>query len=657
MSERLTRYQFGWVSAAMAVAVLAHAIEQPAWLWLSMLVLLTLRAGQRWRQQRAISRWLRVPLTGALVGAIVLHHGTILGPGPGSALAAGLLALKMLETEKPRDARVALGFAVFVLMSALLFGQSLWFTVAVCTALGVVFAALVTLEPAMLTPQPRKAAVRQAGWLLLAGLPLAIAAFAFIPRLATPWWGTPGAGMEGKTGLSDRMAPGSLAELLMDDSPAMRVSFDGPAPPPAQRYFRAIVLTQFDGNAWTRGQRWQAAHTTDSHPGDAVRQEIMLEGSGKPWLPALDLPLTAPPDSHLSHEHTLVSPGRNDRPRAYTVTSSPNHVHGLELAAAERAQALELPHGFDPKARAQAVRWRLSGMDDSAIVAAALDMFRDDFSYTLTPPLLGRHSIDDFLYGTQAGYCEHYSSAFTVLMRAAGIPARVVIGYQGGWWHAGQQYLLVRQSDAHAWTEIWLPQRGWRRVDPTAAVSPARVDLGAPASNRSMRWPMADWWLGTRNRLDGINRLWTRAIIQFNAERQRGLLRPLGIEDAQPQALLKALLLALLIAMAIGSAWVLWRRPAASGDALDRTWRRLQRRLATTGVAMAPSEGPHDAAARIAGLLTNGVQLQQLAHEYARLRYATAQPQAEQVRALQRAISDFRPQLVSNDGKRGALTG
>lgn len=657
MPDQLTRYQFGWVSTAMAVAVLAHVIEQPAWLWLSMLAVLALRAAQRWRQQRAISRWLRVPLTGALVGAIVLHHGTILGPEPGSALAAGLLALKMLETEKPRDARVALGFAVFVLMSALLFGQSLWFTIVVCAALGVVLAALVTLEPARLAPQPRKAAVRQAGWLLLAGLPLAFAAFAFIPRLATPWWGTPGAGAQGKTGLSDRMSPGSLGELLLDDSPALRVSFDGTLPPPAQRYFRAIVLTQFDGSAWTRGQRWQVARIDGPPPADAVHQEIMLEASGKPWLPALDLPLTAPPRAHLSHEHTLVSPGRNDRPRAYSVISSPDQVHGLELAPGERAQALALPDGFDPKARAQAVRWRLSGMDDAAIVNAALDLFRNDFSYTLTPPLLGRHSIDDFLYGTQAGYCEHYASAFTVLMRAAGIPARVVIGYQGGWWHASQQYLLVRQSDAHAWTELWLPQRGWLRVDPTAAVSPARVDLGAPASNRSNSWPMARWWLGARNRLDGINHLWTRAIIQFDAGRQRGLLRPLGIKDAQPQQLLKALLLVLLVAMAAGSAWVLWRRPSVSGDALDAAWRRLQRRLAKAGAAMAPSEGPHDAAQRIAPLLANGTQLQILARQYARLRYAVAEPQAEQVQELQRAISDFQPRLVSNEGRRGARTG
>lgn len=649
MVERLTRYQFGWISAAMGVAVLSHVIEQPAWLWLSMLALLALRAAQRWRQQRAISRWLRVPLTGALVGAIVIHHGTILGPEPGSALAAGLLALKMLETEKPRDARVALGFAVFVLMSALLFGQSLWFTVAVCAALGVVLAALVTLEPAKLTPRPRKAAMQQAGWLLLAGLPLAFAAFAFIPRLATPWWGTPGAGTEGKTGLSDRMSPGSLSELLLDDSPAMRVSFDGTVPAPAQRYFRAIVLTQFDGTAWTRGQRWQAGQTDESHPSDAVQQEIMLEASGKPWLPALDLPLTAPPRAHLSHEHTLVSPGRNDRPRAYSVISSPDQLHGLELAPTERAQALALPDGFDPKARAQAVGWRLSGMDDAAIVNTALDLFRTDFSYTLTPPLLGRHSIDDFLFGTQSGYCEHYSSAFTVLMRAAGIPARVVIGYQGGWWHTNQQYLLVRHSDAHAWTEVWLPQRGWQRVDPTAAVSPARVDLGAAASNRSDSWPMARWWLGARNRLDGINHLWTRAIIQFDAGRQRGLLRPLGIKDAQPQELLKALLVALLVAMAIGSAWVLWRRPAASGDALDDAWRQLQRRLVNAGVGMASSEGPHDAAHRIVPLLANGAQLREIAHQYARLRYATAQPQTEQVRALQRAISDFRPRLLSNE--------
>lgn len=639
----------------MAIAVLAHAPEQPAWLWLSMLMLLALRLWQRQRYRRAVTRWLRLPLTGALVGALLVHYHTILGPEAGSALAVGLLALKMLETETTRDARVALAFGAFVLMSALLFGQSLWFTLLVCAALVVVLAGLVTLEPAAPAQQPGKHAVRQAALLLVAGIPLAIIAFALVPRLATPWWGSPGAGLEGRTGLTDRMAPGSLTELLMDDSPAMRVTFDGPAPAPAQRYFRAIVLSNFDGLAWTRDQHWPStAAPSVIPPQAAIRQDIMLEPSSMPWLPALELPLTAPPRSHLTREHTLVSRRRNDKPRMYSVSSVPHHAHGVELTDAERERAQALPDGFDPQARAHAMRWRLSGMDDAAIAAAALDMFRDNFSYTLTPPLLGRHGVDDFLFGTRAGYCEHYASAFTVLMRAAGIPARVVIGYQGGWWHRDQQYLLVRQSDAHAWSEIWLPQRGWLRIDPTAAVSPARVDLGAPASNRAVRWPIGRWWLDTRNRLDGINRLWTRAIIQFDGQRQRSLLRPLGIADATPQLLLKGLLLAVLAAMATFTAWALWRRHAPVGDALDHAWRRLQRKLAGAGVAMAPDEGPHDAARRIAPLLVDGAQFQRLARQYAQLRYAMAEPPAEHVRALHRAIRDFRPRALSNT-KRGTI--
>ena len=190
------------------------------------------------------------------------------------------------------------------------------------------------------------------------------------------------------------------------------------------------------------------------------------------------------------------------QPREYRVRSAARYTLSVNLSAQERNRALALPEGFDPRTRALVQSWRSEGLGDDAVVRAALDLFHRSFTYTLNPPLLGRDSIDDFLFETRKGFCEHYASAFVVLMRAAGIPARVVIGYQGGWWNAAGDYLLVRNSDAHAWAEAWMPSRGWMRVDPTAAVSPARIELGAEAANDSTAWSQAAWLHTLRNRFD-----------------------------------------------------------------------------------------------------------------------------------------------------------
>ena len=215
---------------------------------------------------------------------------------------------------------------------------------------------------------------------------------------------------------------------------------------------------------------------------------ITLEPTDRRWLPTLDLPFVAPSGARFSSARELVADDTVSQPREYRVRSSSRYTFAPTLARQERARALALPEGFDPKTRALAGDWRAANADDIGVVRAALDLFHASFKYTLQPPLLGRDSIDDFLFSTRQGFCEHYASAFVVLMRSAGIPARVVTGYQGGWWNDSGGYLLVRNSDAHAWAEVWIAGRGWVRVDPTAAVSPARIELGAAAANDATSW-------------------------------------------------------------------------------------------------------------------------------------------------------------------------
>ena len=630
---------FDLVALGLAAVLALHAPHLPWWLGAALAAILCLRWWQRRLRRRTPAR-LKLPLLAVLLLAIVGWYGSLFGQAPGAALAVGLLALKLLETESARDARVGMGFACFTLMAALLFDQSLTATTTVALGLLPPLAALRSLEPGRQAPAALWRELLPGLGLLAAALPLALLAFLLLPRLSSPLWGAPNPG-EQRSGLSDRMTPAGITQLLLDDSPALRVGFDGPPPPPDQRYFRAFVMDHYDGDSWAyrdaAGQPpapLEAAH--------AVRYRISLEPTRRRVLPTLDVPLAAPAGASLRRDRVVVA----DRPvnslLDYTLSSATGYRLEPQLGR-YRARWLQLPAGFDPRTLALGRAWRARyGNDDDAIVRAALALFHDGgFRYTLTPAPLGRDAMDDFLFGTREGFCEHYASAFTVLMRAAGIPARVVTGYQGGYWNALGGYLLVRNSDAHAWSEVWLAGRGWVRVDPTAAVRPQRISQGAAAAAPGqLPWYQSGWLQSLRNRWDIVNRWWNLSVNGFDALRQRGLLKPFGIRDADASTL--ALLLAggCVLCMAAGLAWV-WRRREPE-DAARAALRRLERKLARLGVARRPGEGPRDYLQRAARALpAQHDRLTELMHHYLELRYAQPEPTTESLRALRRAVRDF----------------
>ena len=649
---RLSNRQFNLLALTALTAIAAHLSRLPLWLSVTLVLIAPMRMATRARTGKPISAWLRVPLVFLLVAMIIVQYGNLFGREPGSALACGLLMLKLLESERVRDARAATAFAAFVLMSALLFTQTMAFTLVVCTSLVLLLATLNALEPAPLpAPHRLRAELRTGALLLGAGLPLAVAAFLFIPRLGSPLWGAPGNLAETRTGLDDRMSPGSMSELLIDDSPALRVRFDDSLPAPAARYFRALVLWDFDGSTWTRG-RPRAGTPAESLAASTtpVDYEITMEPTLQPWLLALDVPVRAPDEATMRSDRTLAARSRVSQLRQYRLRSVLEYRLGGELESGDRQRALKLPAGFNPKTLALAKQWREQGDDDEAVVSNALAMFNASFTYTLSAPLLGRNSVDDFLFETRAGYCEHYSSAFVFLMRAAGIPARVVTGYQGGWWNGLGNYLLVRNSDAHAWSEVWLAGRGWVRIDPTAAVSPIRIESGAAAANGSDAWYSASWLLELRNSFDVVNRYWTQAIVQFNALRQKSLLAPIGIDSADQRQLLLALVSVFAAILLAATAWVLRSGAAAHGDALDKAWQRFCRSFARRGLRIRSDEGPLDFLARSAGLLPDGPcrdRAHQLVDEYIRLRYGVVTPAQADVQLFARKVGEFRlPRVV-----------
>jgi transglutaminase-like putative cysteine protease len=641
---------FDLLCLTMACVLGVHAPHLPWWLSAALALVLALRWWQRRRSGTRSPLLLKLPLLALLAVAVVFTYGTIFGQEPGSALAVGLLVLKLLESETPRDARVGISFACFGLMAALLFDQGLVATLVVALGLLPALATLRALEPAQVSTNLPRALLPGLA-LLAAAVPLALLAFVLVPRLSTPLWGAASRN-EARTGLSDTMSPGNFTELLTDDRPAMRVSFDAAPPPPESRYFRAYVMWLYDGRTWEHAQlrladgRARPLESLESRT--TTGYQIDLEPTDRSVLPALDVPLEAPAEARLSPDREVFSDKPVREPLHYALRSALHYRLQARLPEAARRLALRLPQGFNPRTQALAAQWRARyGADEQAIVRAALAMFHDGgFRYTLAPAPLGRNAMDDFLFDTREGFCEHYASSFTVLMRAAGIPARVVTGYQGGYWNPLGNYLLVRQSDAHAWSEVWLDGRGWVRVDPTAAVRPERVSLGAAAAAGDQIGWTQDGWLGSlRNRWDVVNRLWAQGVTGFDALRQRGLLTPFGIRDTGTAMLGMLLAVGTALFVAIGVGWALWRRERP--EPLRQALRRLEARLARAGITRRRSEGPQHYLRRAARALpAQRDELERLMNRYLELRYAHDEPVPELLREFQRAVREFRPRRV-----------
>jgi len=642
---------FDLLCMTMAFVVLVHAVHLPWWLTCSLAVVLALRWRQRRQGGRRVHMVIKLPLVGLLLAVVIVTNGTLFGREPGTEFAVGLLVLKLLESEHVRDARVGVAFACFALMSALLFDQGLIPSLIVSVGLIPALATLRAVEqvPATTSTGAWGPSLRPVFIGLLAAIPLSVFAFLFVPRLGSPLWGTPDAG-QAATGLSNRLAPGDMLDLMTDDTPAMRVTFDGPPPANATRYFRAYVMQFYDGQGWSPG-----SHSTRRPPAtlDVTRRityRTSLEPSQDRVVPMLDMPTMAPAGAEMRADHTVMAARRIDQAISFPAAAATQYRFEASLDDGVRHDNLELPMGTGPRARALASSWASKyGGDDAAIAAAALALFHADFGYTLAPEPLGRDRIDDFLFQTREGYCEHFASAFTFLMRAAGLPARVVTGYQGGYWNTTGNYLLVRRSDAHAWSEVWMKGRGWVRFDPTAAVRPERVDLGAEAAaaghGRNEGWLDSAWLRGIRDRWDVVNQWWSKGVIGFDALRQQGLLQPFGVmrADVSDLATVLAAGCALLAAAALG--WAMFQR--RDGDVVDAWMRKLQGKLSRAGVVRRASEGPRHYLARAARALPGQRHaLERLSELYLRLRYASDEPPPESLDRFRRAVKEFKARRV-----------
>ena len=634
-----------WTCAVFAGGVLLHAGRVPPWAAAVALLLILWRLLTAYRGGGYPGVAARALLALTLVVIVLVRFRTLNGLAAGTTLLLLMAGLKLLETRAARDQFVMVAAALFLLLAACLdrqelaraplYGLHAWLC---CGALAVIAAPATS----------GRAALALAGRALLLAVPLALLLFVFFPRLPGAFWAIP-RGDLALSGLSDTMTPGNIGLLATNYDPAFRVQFAGPVPPPQERYWRGPVLHEFDGQTWRRTPADLRPHLSREYLGTAYHYRVQLEASHQRWWFALDTPTRAPDarvllnsDDMLIGAEPLADPVSFDQ-ISYT------HTRGTQpLDAAARRQDTALPASGNPRAHALAASLRGRAGSDAALVEAVLDyLHTGGFVYSLEPERLGPDAIDDFLFGTRVGFCGHYASAFVMLMRAAGIPARVVTGYLGGEWIPYGGYLLVRQSDAHAWAEVWLEGQGWARVDPTAVVAPERLERGIldlipqDLSARARLLHASPWLNELLQRWDAANAWWTNRVVKFDFETQLRLLERLGIRSPDARALGWTFMLALCLWLTV-IAWHVGRsmRPARA-DPLARAYARLCRKLARI-VPRAPHEGPLAfGAALIARRPEVRTAVLPLLERYAELRYGPPLPaqRAADIRAFREAVA------------------
>ncbi|MCS6944610.1 MAG: DUF3488 and transglutaminase-like domain-containing protein [Sutterellaceae bacterium] len=643
---------------AVALVAAPHFNHLPWWAAALFALLWLWRVWLALSRGRLPGRLAMLPLLAAAAGAVWAQHGTLLGREAGVTFLLLLTGLKLLEMRARRDVFVVIFLCFFVLLTQYLYSQALPVAALTLLAVLLLFFALVSVNLVEADlPAARKA--RLVGRVFLQAVPLAAAMFVLFPRLSGPLWGLPSDAYS-RTGLSDAMSPGSINRLLRSNEIAFRVQFTGAIPPADLLYWRGPVLGRYDGRSWfaARPRDPVAAPDLRLDTSSVVEQIITLEPHARDWLFALEVALPpgdSPLAARIGADAQLLARGPITERVRYRVQSYTRYALGLTETPATLADWLQLPAGFNPRTLALAARLRAGATDPATRVAAVLDFFRrEGFRYTLQPPLLGRDAIDEFLFDTRLGFCEHYAAAFVVLMRAMEVPARVVTGYQGGEINPVDGFFTVRQSDAHAWAEAWLPGRGWVRVDPTAVVAPVRIERGAPQTAREIgAAPLrldhrsVDWLRWLRFNWEALENAWNQWVLSYSAQRQYELLRRLGLTPDWPTlgVLFGAAVLALLAALAVVS--LRHRRPR---DALADLFDRFRARLAAAGVAVPDSEGPRALARRLEPLLAPAAlsQAREILQAFERWRYSRDSERVprQALRRLRRAVARFRPRAA-----------
>ena len=603
----------------ITLVVLPQTAHLPVWCTALVAVVLLWRGLLACQARPLPSRWWLFVLLGVSIAATLLTHRTLLGRDAGVTLIVILLALKTLELRAQRDAFVVFFLGFFCMLSNFFFSQSLLTAFAMLLALLGLLTALVNAHMPVGKP-PLWTAAKIAGQMALLGAPIMLVLFMLFPRLA-PLWGMPDDNTVGRSGLSADMRVGTIASLALDDSIAMRIKFDQAPPKGQEVYIRGPVLAAFDGREWlplTTRSKAQPAPNTDhlQVSGQPIQYEVTLEPHNHPWVFVLDAAPHAPELAGYDLRMTSDLQWLANRPITelvrYKAQSYPNFTHGPQQLELSLQDYIDLPAGFNPRTLQLAADIRrdprYATTDTATLVKLVMQRLRSGgYQYTLEPGLYGADTADEFWFDRKAGFCEHIASSFVVLMRALDVPARVVTGYQGGEYNPVDGYWVVRQSDAHAWVEVW-QAGGWVRVDPTSAVAPERIvlqrRLAAPkgAFTGVMSDVLAGVWgtsglnpiVNLRAIWEAANNTWNQRVLSYSQAKQFELLRNFGFQSPSWTDLSAVLIGILVVVGLCGSLWTLWDR--RQHDPWLRLLASVQARLNVLGVDASPNTPPRELA-------------------------------------------------------------
>ncbi|MFT6051017.1 MAG: transglutaminase-like putative cysteine protease [Halioglobus sp.] len=658
LKQQIPRNALVWSVISMFALVVPHVQRLPIW------VLLVYVFAAFWRSMvyrgswSFPSRWVKFALIVLSFAGILLSYGNFLGLEPTVALLLTAFALKLIELAEKKDAYVLLFLGYFICVTEFLFSQDFLIVLYSVFAVVLITTALLALH------QPRQhrfnlGTAKPAMVMLAQAFPLMLVLFFLFPRVG-PLWTVPIKSHTAKTGVSDFMRPGDISNLSRSDDVAFRVQFEGKIPKTSELYWRGLVFSKLSEGAWRSLQYYDIPleHRRQNKPklrGKPLYYSIIMEPSQQNWLYSLRYPSSVQAKLLTTPDYRLQSPVKLEDEFLYQVTSWPDVVLDETLSDWRRRTETALPTTGNPQTRRLAAELRQEMGTDREFINAVLGKFnQENYIYTLQPPVLGDNPMDEFLFRTRRGFCEHYAYAFVLMMRAADIPARVVAGYQGGEINPVNKTVIVHQFDAHAWAEVWLTNEGWVRVDPTAAVSPDRIEWGleqAMAGEGSflsgsplspLRFRSVIWFNSLRLQYDALTYQWQSWVIGYNSETQYGFLRQwLGELDGKKYAtILLGSWALILIPVAVS---LLLRREIKRSNPADRVYLRFCRKLGKGGVVRAAGEAPGDFSARAAQALpAKADEINRITRLYMALSYRDSSAERSLLGELKTAVRRWR---------------
>lgn len=617
LSYQIPRSALIWILLSVALVLLPQSVRMPAWISLVAALCIVWRILIFNGKLNYPSRWMRVLI---VLFTLVVSISQMRSIGIGLDSAAALLALgfvfKLIEMKQKRDIYVVISLCFVMTMVAFLYSQSILATVYSVGAIAVILGAMIALNRSI-NVSDNWGTSKMAGKILLQAMPLAVVLFYVFPRIA-PLWAVPIQSSGASTGVSNEMSPGDISSLGRSGDLAFRVQFENTdAPAHELLYWRGLVLTNFDGETWRRESdrssfsiaparvekqlQWEGRM---SRAGGPIDYNIILEATQQPWVYGLNLAEAIDDELFQSRNFELFNNGLVTQRLSYDLRSYLQNTTDLVLFDMVRRQSLDLPSDGNSQSREFARQLRSSVNTDRDYVMAVLNHFsQNEYFYTLNPALLGDNRIDDFLFETREGFCEHYSSTFAYLMRAAGIPARVVIGYQGAELNPFENYMMVYQYNAHAWNEVWLEGEGWVRFDPTGAVSPERVRLGVEAALRNdpafleqslfstSGLGSINWINSLRLRMDALEYEWNRRVVNYDEDVQFELFEKIFGQVTERKILFLLFGLASAVVLIVSFSVIRFEPKSKRGPVLT-LYNKMSKDLEKVGLGRMKGEGP-----------------------------------------------------------------